>query len=72
MSSTLRTATGREAAGWVAAHCRRAPWLTAATLTTTVAGAALQILPVLLLSRVVDGVAGGGPRSVLAGVGVLM
>ncbi|GGV83104.1 multidrug ABC transporter permease [Streptomyces gelaticus] len=70
--ATLRTATGGEAAGWVAAHCRRAPWLTAATLLTTVAGAALQVLPVLLLSRVVDGVTGGGSRSVLLTVGVLM
>ncbi|MFH8515545.1 ABC transporter ATP-binding protein [Streptomyces gelaticus] len=70
--ATLRTATGGEAAGWVAAHCRRAPWLTASTLLTTVAGAALQVLPVLLLSRVVDGVTGGGSRSVLLTVGVLM
>ncbi|MER5747447.1 ABC transporter ATP-binding protein [Streptomyces sp. NPDC002225] len=70
--ATLRTATGREAVGWVAAHCRRAPWLTAATVLTTVVGAALQILPVLLLSRVVDGVTGGEPSSVLVGIGGLM
>ncbi|MGW1428358.1 ABC transporter ATP-binding protein [Streptomyces sp. NPDC002431] len=70
--AALRTATGREAVGWVAAHCRRAPWLTAATVLTTVVGAALQILPVLLLSRVVDGVTGGEPSSVLVGIGGLM
>ncbi|MFJ6013982.1 ABC transporter ATP-binding protein [Streptomyces sp. NPDC092952] len=70
--ATLRTATGREAVGWVAAHCRRAPWLTAATVLTTVVGAALQILPVLLLSRVVDGVSEGEPSSVLVGIGGLM
>ncbi|MEV8455768.1 ABC transporter ATP-binding protein [Streptomyces sp. NPDC052095] len=70
--AALRTATGREAVGWVAAHCRRAPWLTAATVLTTVVGAALQILPVLLLSRVVDGVADGEPSSVLVGIGGLM
>ncbi|KOU12646.1 multidrug ABC transporter permease [Streptomyces sp. NRRL F-2295] len=68
----MRTATGGEAARWVAAHCRRAPWLSASTVLTTVAGAALQVLPVLLLSRVVDGVAGGEPRSILLTVGVLM
>ncbi len=68
----LRTASGREAARWVAAHCRRAPWLTTATVLTTVAGAALQVLPVLLLGRVVDGVVQGEPRSVLVTVGVLL
>nr|WP_202553761.1 ABC transporter ATP-binding protein [Streptomyces sp. SID4936] len=68
----MRTATGGEAARWVAAHCRRAPWLTSATLLTTVAGAALQVLPVLLLSRVVDGVTEGGSRSVLVTTGSLM
>ncbi|MFI8265852.1 MULTISPECIES: ABC transporter ATP-binding protein [unclassified Streptomyces] len=70
--ATLRTTTGREAAGWVAAHCRDTPWLTAATVLSTVAGAALQMLPVLLLGRVVDAVAGGGPRSTLVTTGVLM
>ncbi|MFJ3597164.1 ABC transporter ATP-binding protein [Streptomyces sp. NPDC090126] len=68
----LRTATGREAARWVARHCRRTPWLTASTVLTTVAGAALQVLPVLLLGRVVDGVVGGGSRSILLTVGILM
>ena len=58
-ASTLRTATGREATRWVAAHCREVPWLTTATVLTTVAGAALQVLPVLLLGRVVDGVVEG-------------
>ncbi|MFB8240344.1 ABC transporter ATP-binding protein [Kitasatospora purpeofusca] len=47
-------------------------WLTAATVLSTVAGAALQMLPVLLLGRVVDGVVGGEPRSALLGTGVLM
>ncbi|MET9659683.1 ABC transporter ATP-binding protein [Streptomyces sp. NPDC006510] len=70
--AALRTATGGEATGWVVAHCRRAPWLTASTVLTTVAGAALQVLPVLLLGRVVDAVVGGESRSVLVTVGVLM
>ncbi|MEU3067840.1 ABC transporter ATP-binding protein [Streptomyces sp. NPDC006906] len=70
--AALRTATGREAARWVARHCRRTPWLTASTVLTTVAGAALQVLPVLLLGRVVDGVVGGGSRSILLTVGILM
>lgn len=70
--ATLRTATGGEATAWVVAHCRRAPWLTASTVLTTVAGAALQVLPVLLLGQVVDGVVEGEPRSVLVTVGVLM
>ncbi|MFF8916186.1 ABC transporter ATP-binding protein [Streptomyces sp. NPDC015032] len=70
--ATLRTATGGEAAGWVAAHCRRTPWLTLSTVLTTVAGAALQVLPVLLLGRVVDEVVKGESRSVLVTVGVLM
>ncbi|MFH9296676.1 ABC transporter ATP-binding protein [Streptomyces sp. NPDC017520] len=70
--TTLRTATGREAARWVAEHCRQARWLTVSTVVTTVAGAALQVLPVLLLGRVVDGVVGGDPRSILLTVGVLM
>ncbi|MEV8005114.1 ABC transporter ATP-binding protein [Streptomyces parvus] len=70
--TTLRTATGGEAAGWVARHCRQAPWLTASTVLTTVAGAALQVLPVLLLGRVVDGVVGGESRSILLTVGILM
>ncbi|MFD5642786.1 ABC transporter ATP-binding protein, partial [Streptomyces anulatus] len=42
------------------------------TVLTTVAGAALQVVPVLLLGRVVDGVVGGEPRSILLTVGVLM
>ncbi|MFH9011389.1 ABC transporter ATP-binding protein [Streptomyces sp. NPDC017943] len=70
--SALRTTTGREAGRWVAAHCRETPWLTAATVLTTIAGAALQVLPVLLLGRVVDGVVGGEDRSVLVTVGVLI
>ncbi|MET9552245.1 ABC transporter ATP-binding protein [Streptomyces sp. NPDC006645] len=71
-AATLRTATGREATRWVVAHCREAPWLTLATVLTTVAGAALQVLPVLLLGQVVDGVVEGEPRSVLVTVAVLM
>ncbi|CAL9668889.1 ABC transporter ATP-binding protein [Streptomyces sp. enrichment culture] len=70
--AVLRTATGREATRWVAAHCREAPWPTTATVLTTVAGAALQVLPVLLLGRVVDAVAGGESQSVLVTVGALM
>ncbi|MGA5703181.1 ABC transporter ATP-binding protein [Peterkaempfera bronchialis] len=70
--ATLRTATGREATRWVAAKCREVPWLTAATVLTTVVGAALQVFPVLLLGRVVDGVAEGEPRSILVTVGALM
>jgi ATP-binding cassette subfamily C protein len=70
--ATLRTATGREATRWVAAHCREVPWLTVATVLTTVAGAALQVLPVLLLGRVVDGVVEGESRSILVRIGVLM
>ncbi|MFD5746480.1 ABC transporter ATP-binding protein [Streptomyces sp. NPDC127033] len=71
-SASLRTATGGEATRWVTAHCRRAPWLTVFTVLTTVAGAALQVLPVLLLGRVVDGVVEGASRSVLVTVGVVM
>lgn len=48
------------------------PWLTAATVFSTVAGAALQMLPVLLLSRVVDGVTEGEPGSALVTIGVWM
>ncbi|WP_030767587.1 MULTISPECIES: ABC transporter ATP-binding protein [unclassified Streptomyces] len=70
--STLRTTSGREATRWVVAHCREVPWLTFATVFTTVAGAALQVLPLLLLGRVVDGVVAGGPRSILFTTGVLM
>ncbi|WP_282086771.1 ABC transporter ATP-binding protein [Streptomyces tendae] len=70
--AVLRTATGREAGRWVAAHCREVPWLTAATVLTTVAGAALQVLPVLLLGRVVDAVAEGTSQSVLVTIGALM
>ncbi|WP_079404179.1 ABC transporter ATP-binding protein [Streptomyces sp. 3211] len=70
--ATLRTTTGREATRWVAAHCREVPWLTFATVFATVAGAALQVLPLLLLGRVVDGVVAGGPRSILVTTGVLM
>ncbi|MFF4443665.1 ABC transporter ATP-binding protein [Streptomyces sp. NPDC001502] len=69
---TLRTTTGREATRWVTAHCREVPWLTFATVFTTVAGAALQVLPLLLLGRVVDAVVAGGPRSILVTTGVLM
>ncbi|MFD9074054.1 ABC transporter ATP-binding protein, partial [Streptomyces lasiicapitis] len=70
--ATLHTASGREATRWVTAHCREKPWLTAATVLSTVAGAALQVLPVLLLGRVVDAVVDGESRSVLVTVGVLM
>ncbi|WP_018653837.1 ABC transporter ATP-binding protein [Actinomadura flavalba] len=71
-TTSLRTATGREAARWVAARCREVPWLTSATVLTTVAGAALQVLPVLLLGRVVDGVVADEPSSVLGTVGALL
>ncbi|MGZ3103193.1 ABC transporter ATP-binding protein [Streptomyces sp. H72] len=70
--AALRTATGREAGRWVAAHCREVPWLTLTTVLTTVAGAALQVLPVLLLGRVVDAVVEGGSQSVLVTIGALM
>ncbi|MER5554727.1 ABC transporter ATP-binding protein [Streptomyces sp. NPDC002793] len=70
--AVLRTAAGGESTRWVAARCREVPWLTAATALTTVAGAALQVLPVLLLGRVVDGVVEGDGRSVLVTIGVLM
>ncbi|MFI0352958.1 ABC transporter ATP-binding protein [Actinomadura sp. 9N407] len=70
--ATLRTATGREATRWVAAHCRQVPWLATASVLTTVAGAALQVLPVLLLGRVVDGVVEGEPQSLLVTIGALM
>jgi ATP-binding cassette subfamily C protein len=68
----LRTATGREATRWVAAHCREVPGLTLATVVTTVAGAALQVLPVILLGQVVDGVVEGESRSILVTIGVLL
>ncbi|GAA4225164.1 ABC transporter ATP-binding protein [Actinomadura meridiana] len=71
-SPTLRTASGREAARWVAAHCRDVPWLASATVVTTVAGAALQVVPVLLLGRVTDGVIGGEPQSILVTIGALL
>ncbi|MGW1773281.1 ABC transporter ATP-binding protein [Streptomyces sp. NPDC002104] len=70
--ATLRTTTGREAARWVAANCRTMPWLTSGAVLSTVAGAALQMLPVLLLGRVVDGVTGGEPRSILVTIGAWM
>ncbi len=70
--STLRTTTGREATRWVTAHCRQVPWLTSAAVLTTVAGAALQVLPLLLLGRIVDAVVQGEARSVLVTTGVLM
>ncbi|WP_309030950.1 ABC transporter ATP-binding protein [Streptomyces alfalfae] len=70
--ATLRTAGGGEAARWVGAHCRRMPWLSSATVLTTVAGAALQVLPVLLLGRVVDAVVEGDSRSVLVTIAVLL
>ncbi|MFD5267865.1 ABC transporter ATP-binding protein [Streptomyces sp. NPDC058335] len=70
--ATLRTATGREATRWVAAHCREVPGLTTATVLTTVAGAALQVLPVLLLGRVVDGVVEGRSQSILVTIGAVM
>ncbi|MFD5141816.1 ABC transporter ATP-binding protein [Streptomyces sp. NPDC058401] len=70
--ATLRTTTGREAARWVAANCRTRPWLTSAAVLSTVAGAALQMLPVLLLGRVVDAVTRGEPRSMLVTIGAWM
>ncbi|MEU2721512.1 ABC transporter ATP-binding protein [Streptomyces smyrnaeus] len=70
--ATLHTATGREATRWVAAHCRQVPWLTVATVLTTVTGAALRVLPVLVLGRVVDGVVEGGSRSLLVTLGGVM
>ncbi|MFE4261113.1 ABC transporter ATP-binding protein [Streptomyces sp. NPDC056883] len=70
--ATLRTTSGREAARWVVANCRTMPWLTSGAVLSTVAGAALQMLPVLLLGRVVDAVTGGEPRSVLVTIGAWM
>ncbi|MGN9783171.1 ABC transporter ATP-binding protein [Nonomuraea sp. ZG12] len=71
-SAILRTATGGEATRWVAAHCREVQGLTFATVLTTVAGAALQVLPVFLLGQVVDGVVAGEPQSILVTIGVLL
>ncbi|MET7331216.1 ABC transporter ATP-binding protein [Nonomuraea sp. NPDC005650] len=71
-SVILRTATSREATRWVAAYCREASGLTAATVLTAVAGAALQVLPMFLLGQVVDGVVAGEPPSILVTIGVLM
>lgn len=68
----LHTASGREATRWVAAHCRQRPWLTAATGFALVAAAALQVVPVLMLGRVVDAVVAGEPRSTLAVIGGLL
>ncbi|WP_116113527.1 ABC transporter ATP-binding protein [Austwickia chelonae] len=68
----LRTTTGREATRWVLDHCRSRPWLSTATVLTTVTGATLQILPVLLLSRVIDIVTRGEPSSALVTVGIVM
>lgn len=48
------------------------PWLTSGAVLSTVAGAALQMLPVLLLGRVVDAVTGGESRSVLVTIGAWM
>ncbi|MDL4773026.1 ABC transporter ATP-binding protein [Actinomadura xylanilytica] len=70
--AALRTATGREAARWVVAHCRGTPWLTVAAVLATVAEAAFQVLPVLLLGRVVDAVVKGEPPSILITIGALM
>ncbi|WP_143220203.1 ABC transporter transmembrane domain-containing protein, partial [Actinomadura sp. CNU-125] len=70
--ATLRTATGREAVRWVVAYCREVPWLLVSTVATTVAGAAFQVLPVLLLGRVVDAVVQDEPRSVLVAIGALL
>ncbi|WP_406099401.1 ABC transporter ATP-binding protein [Streptomyces sp. NBC_01013] len=70
--AALRTATGGEAIRWITAHCRELPWLTAATVLTTVGGAALQVLPVLLLGQVVDGVVEGEPRALLVRIGTLI
>ncbi|RFS81316.1 ABC transporter ATP-binding protein [Actinomadura spongiicola] len=70
--AALHTATGREATRWVAARCRETPWLTATAVLTTVAGAALQVLPVLLLGRVVDNVVEGAPQSTLITIGALL
>ncbi|RZS43123.1 ATP-binding cassette subfamily C protein [Herbihabitans rhizosphaerae] len=66
----LRTATGREAVRWIGANLRARPWLTSTTVLTTVVGALLQVVPILLLGRVVDGVVGGEPRSMLVSIGV--
>ena len=71
-ATTLHTATGREGTRWVVAHCREVPWLTVATVLSTVAAAAFQVLPVLLLGRVVDGVVEGESRSILVTIGALM
>ncbi|OPC79336.1 multidrug ABC transporter permease [Embleya scabrispora] len=65
----LHTASGREATRWVVAHLRHRPWPTAAGVFTMVAAAALQVIPVLLLGRVVDAVVAGEPRSTLVVIG---
>ncbi|WP_308126030.1 ABC transporter ATP-binding protein [Nonomuraea ceibae] len=41
-------------------------------MLSTVAGAGLAVLPVLLLGQVVDGVVGGEPQSILVTIGALM
>jgi ATP-binding cassette subfamily C protein len=68
--TTLRTATGREALRWVYDHCRTAPLLPIATVLATVAGAALQVVPVFLLGTVVDGIGQGRPSTILWSIGI--
>ncbi|MEV0159605.1 ABC transporter ATP-binding protein [Nonomuraea fuscirosea] len=68
----LRTATGPQATRWVTAHLREVPGLTTAAVLTTVAGAALQVVPVFILGQVVDGVVAGEPPSVLVTIGALL
>ncbi|MCM6771951.1 ABC transporter ATP-binding protein/permease [Nocardia sp. CDC159] len=68
----LRTASARASARWVAEFCRRTPLLTVTTIATSIGGAALQIIPFLLLSRIIDTVTGGGDRASAIRLGALM
>lgn len=68
--NVLRTATGREALRWVLDHCKAAPVLPIATVLATVAGAALQIVPVFLLGTVVDGIVAKRDAEILWSIGI--
>ncbi|GAB3129875.1 ABC transporter ATP-binding protein [Tsukamurella serpentis] len=68
----LATVSGGDGLRWLLSGLRRHGWLTAATALSTVLGAVGQVVPILLLQKIVDGVGRPGvdPADLLLSVGI--
>lgn len=68
----LRTVSGRDGLRWVGRELKQRRILTALSAMTSMGAAALNIVPIFLLGRVVDAVAESQPRSMLVWTAVAL